>query len=72
MTFVAVANLHDLEVGDIMLVDELREPAASSASMMTMSGRSTTPAPTKVSLCTRALSKTMTRWSAARTRHATT
>ena len=26
MTFVPVANLHDLEVGDIMLVDELREP----------------------------------------------
>jgi 3-phenylpropionate/trans-cinnamate dioxygenase ferredoxin subunit len=26
MTFVAVANLGDLEVGDIMLVDELREP----------------------------------------------
>ena len=26
MTFVAVANLDDLEVGDTMLVDELREP----------------------------------------------
>jgi 3-phenylpropionate/trans-cinnamate dioxygenase ferredoxin subunit len=26
MTYVAVANLSDLEVGDTMLVDELREP----------------------------------------------
>ena len=26
MTFVVVANLDDLEVGDTMLVDELREP----------------------------------------------
>jgi 3-phenylpropionate/trans-cinnamate dioxygenase ferredoxin subunit len=26
MTFVVVANLDDLEVGDIMLVEELREP----------------------------------------------
>jgi 3-phenylpropionate/trans-cinnamate dioxygenase ferredoxin subunit len=26
MTFVAVANLDDLEVGDVMLVDELGEP----------------------------------------------
>ena len=26
MTYVAVANLNDLEVGDTMLVDDLREP----------------------------------------------
>jgi hypothetical protein len=65
MTFVVVANLDDLEVGDTMLVDELREPIC----LIRLDDDDVRAIHNP---CTRAPSRTMTHWSAPPTRHATT
>ena len=72
MTFVVVANLDDLEVGDTMLVDELSEPICLIRLDDDDVRAIHNTAPTSSSLCMKALSRRTTRWYAPRTHHATT
>ena len=79
MTFVVVANLDDLEVGDTMLVTELREPIClirldddDVRAIHNTCTHQQQPLHSSSNPFTRAPSRTMTRWSAPPTHHAMT